>query len=867
MLCFIFDLTSQSNSVTFFVDHKKNCAQNLEDFRKRNDVIIAFHEDLANLTAKQSRRIDADNISDLFSKLCQIFGLDYIINDAKSFLVRSRAEEIQNSDHGTIHINIKDDVTGEPISFATVYDEFGKVFGFTDAQGDCFFKQRKSDGDLRLFVHSLSYKDQQINIHTRDDFFTFRLQADPLKALPISIKTLKKKLYFARTQSIELDQRRMDPLNTASIFNNDVIRNVQILPGVNATNDAKASLRIRGSHEEATLMVLDEMPIYRADHFYGIFGAFNGEYIDKLELFRNNIPVQYGGRTSGMLRMESKNKVDSSFLKLDANLLHLGIHTAIPLSKAVAVNIAYRKSLSNLTNSGFSDLSERENLVNKVMENRKQNIIRSNPDFDFYDFNGNLVLNYGAHKIKANVFMSDDIFNNQYLSNFLGVDRAKISESFNQENQWSNSAGGISYTYTSKNANIEFNTYYTSHNNSYAVLSQLIKRYPFQIVYDTFGIFNHNIINDHGAKIKIHLPKLLNSFIGLDYIFHDNELTLANEKNTIFERNRNGSETAAFVGFTYDKNKKWSLAPAFRVSYIPLLNKMYFLPQLYTTFNISESAKLKAAASRHLQFIRQIEHENILGQRQSYFVMANDNNIPIGIGQNYMLGAWIGSGHLSIDIEAYFRKLHGTIIHATEMPGFRSENNSLQAAGFKIFSGETRTNGIDLTLNYQHRHYSGLLSYTLSKTDNRFSDIFQNQWFPAAEDSRHQFKISQAYTIQKWEFNAQYVGATGRPYLDLSGLNSRELRGNLTIVNYISSLPAYHRWDLGVAFKTKMRKQDVKLGFSVFNVLDRDNLKFRQFVYQLPPAPGTLVPKQTVLGNDVEQLGRTFNVNVVLDIK
>lgn len=138
LISFISGLTAQSNKVSFYLDHQKNCAEALGDFRKKNDLIIAFNEDLQNIKTLQSRKLEADNIQDLFTKLCQVFSLDFIINDQKTFLVRSSASELQNAPSNTIHLNIKDEVTGEPVAFATVYDQSGKVFGFTDAYGDCF---------------------------------------------------------------------------------------------------------------------------------------------------------------------------------------------------------------------------------------------------------------------------------------------------------------------------------------------------------------------------------------------------------------------------------------------------------------------------------------------------------------------------------------------------------------------------------------------------------------------------------------------------------------------------------------------------------------------------------------------------------
>ena len=130
-------------------------------------------------------------------------------------------------------------------------------------------------------------------------------------------------------------------------------------------------------------MVLDEMPIYRADHFYGIFSAINGQYVRKMELYKNNIPVTYGGRTSGLLKMSSDSKNDSLNLNVDIQLLQSGVNANIPLGKFQSIGLAARKSYSQLTKSNYFNLANNDNSVFTDLLLTEGSTATSSPKFDF----------------------------------------------------------------------------------------------------------------------------------------------------------------------------------------------------------------------------------------------------------------------------------------------------------------------------------------------------------------------------------------------------------------------------------------------------------------------------------------------------
>jgi ferric enterobactin receptor len=852
----------QTNEKIFEIAENTNCAEVLEKFKNTYQVLVAYNPILSDLPSTGRKIIKGNTLTDIFTKLCLSFSLEYIVQDQNTFLVRSDAKDVENSDTFVFHVNITDSQSGAPIEFATIYDPSKKYFGFTDEFGDCFMKLPKSMKGSKLFIHSLAHLDNEIQISPEQDFKKTKLITDPIKIIPITVSSIKRKLNFTRQQGIFVDSAMIQQLSNASVFNNDVLRTVQFLPGVNNTSDASSTVRIRNADEEATLLMLDNMPIYRADHFFGIFSAFNSFYIQDYTLFKNNIPAEYGGRVSGMLRMNSNADTHKAKFKAEVNLLNSSAMIDIPIGKHLALKAAARTTYTNLLNSDFYNLSQRELLANNPKT--VSNLVISRPSFNFYDANSRLIFKKGNHLLDFNTFLSRDFFRDQYTTSFRVNQALRNEEVFLQENKWQNEALGLNYHYFGKKVNVKSHFYVSSHSNNYDIDSRLLRREPSGWVRDSFEIGNENNITDLGVKMVFQHHKTKGLEWGAEHVVHDNTLLIQNRINTLLEVNRKANVSSMFATMEIGSKDRWFFKPSIRHSYAYALNKSYFLPQVYSSYAMTDHTIVKASAGRHLQVVRQLEHETPLGQRQQFFALSNGSSIPVGISQNYMLGFWGTTGPWSIDVETYYRWMDGAIIHATNMPGLRIPGMNNTPSSFRLFQGESRVVGADFSLIYEKKNIFSMLTYTLSKADNRFKSIFGNQFFPSSEDSRHQIKWLNSYTWHKFVFSINYVAATGRPYLDLTGLDSRIERSKLKIDQYIKTLSHYHRVDIGINYPFRFFAQGCKIGVSVFNLMNRENVKYLQFIHQLPSASGN---QNTILGSEVTQLERTFNLSFAMEIK
>lgn len=90
----------------------------------------------------------------------------------------------------------------------------------------------------------------------------------------------------------------------------DIIKTIQLLPGVQSGTEGTSGFYVRGGSPDQNLILLDEVPVYNANHLFGFFSVFNNDAINTVNLTKGAFPARYGGRLSSVLdiRMKEGNK-------------------------------------------------------------------------------------------------------------------------------------------------------------------------------------------------------------------------------------------------------------------------------------------------------------------------------------------------------------------------------------------------------------------------------------------------------------------------------------------------------------------------------------------------------------------------------
>ena len=191
---------------------------------------------------------------------------------------------------------------------------------------------------------------------------------------------------------------------------------------------------------------------------------------------------------------------------------------------------------------------------------------------------------------------------------------------------------------------------------------------------------------------------------------------------------------------------------------------------------------------------------------------------------HYIAGISYESKNYIFSAEAYYKKIQNLTeyslrINASPM-GINYDENFFNGYGF--------SRGIEFLLQKNSGNFNGWISYTLGEAKNHF-DVYSDTYFPANQDVTHEFKIVGLYNYRRWDFSANWIFATGRPYTAPSGAYSITLldgssQDYFTVTSKNSlRLPDYHRFDISANYKLLLgsyedrnRQEIGYIGFSAF---------------------------------------------------
>jgi hypothetical protein len=179
-----------------------------------------------------------------------------------------------------------------------------------------------------------------------------------LRAVRVEAGTRERE-QFQRSPDPGLFAVRGETLRTVPVIGEpDVLRVVQLLPGVVATNDFTAGYNVRGGESDQNLVLLDGYPVYNPFHLAGLFGTFIDETVGSFELTPGGFPARYGTRLSSVLavapKAEERRGVHGS---VSASVLASTLALGGTVSGRTSWNVAGRRTYADRFVSLVSDQS------------------------------------------------------------------------------------------------------------------------------------------------------------------------------------------------------------------------------------------------------------------------------------------------------------------------------------------------------------------------------------------------------------------------------------------------------------------------------------------------------------------------------
>ncbi len=173
-----------------------------------------------------------------------------------------------------------------------------------------------------------------------DGFYAIQLQAGETYNLTISCMGMEKTSYILElnstgTLNIELQEQLIDlrevvvksgrhdnvrgiqmgfqrinikEIKTIPVVmgERDILKVAQLIPGVQNVGEGSSGFNVRGSGSDQNLFLINEVPVFNTGHLFGFFSAFNPDMISDFTLYKNNFPVEYGGRLASIFEISTR---------------------------------------------------------------------------------------------------------------------------------------------------------------------------------------------------------------------------------------------------------------------------------------------------------------------------------------------------------------------------------------------------------------------------------------------------------------------------------------------------------------------------------------------------------------------------------
>ena len=100
--------------------------------------------------------------------------------------------------------------------------------------------------------------------------------------------------------------------------------------------------------------------------------------------------------------------------------------------------------------------------------------------------------------------------------------------------------------------------------------------------------------------------------------------------------------------------------------------------------------------------------------------------------------------------KGYYKTLSDLTQYTIRQTGGGPGNQTL-TVNQDFYTGSGNAKGIEVLIQKKLGRYTGWISYTLADAEDKFA-VYGNNYFPADQDIRHEFKTVNLYHYSRWNF-------------------------------------------------------------------------------------------------------------------
>ena len=722
---------------------------------------------------------------------------------------------------------VKNARTGKPIPDLSLIIRNRRVGTVTDENG--FYEILVPVGENLFETKALGIESQQKRVLIYNDGqldFDLNESIEQLDEVVVEAdKTKNVEEEITGSTTIESEETKDIPM---VLGERNILSVATTLPGITNAGEGATGLNVRGGKTDQNLILLDNGVVYNPTHFFGIFQALNPFVTKGVDIYKGNVPAEFGGRLSSVFDITT----------IDGNVDTFSGEASIgPVTANLMLEIPVVKEKSSLVLGGRGAYSD------WILRSLDEESLK-NSSASFYD----IVANY-THKInennqvKATGYYSKDAFSITsdslygYSNRLFSFDwKHKFNEKNNGNLIITNSEYAFDIDFDGQ-ANNDFNLGYSiaeteaklkfkflwndNHTIDYGISSKLYNVKPGFIeptgtesIIRPFSVAEDRALESAifiGDNIKI--GDKIGIEAGIRYSFY---AALGESTQRVYAAGQPRNQATLIDSVSYNKNEiiKTYGGPEFRIS---------------GRYSFSDDFSVKAGFNSMYQYIHTLSNTTTVSPIDTWKL--SDSNIKPQRSNQVSLGFFknFADDMYELSLEGYYKTSEDILDFKTGAQLLLNDNIERE-----VLQGEGQAYGVEFLVRKNSGKLNGWLGYTYSRSLIKFASDFAEEringgeFFPSNFDKPHDVSL-----VANWKFTTRYSASvnfsyqTGRPVTYPIGQYNFN---NSEYVFYSNRnefrIPDYYRLDLGINIEGNHRIKKFAHSFwniSVYNVLGRAN--------------------------------------------
>ena len=725
----------------------------------------------------------------------------------------------------TISGYVTDGTSSETLIGANILESRQQQGTTTNPYG--FYSITLPAGETELSFSYLGYTTRQYRLELSKDTLINVLMQDNNQLEEVVIVSDKAEAGITATQMGAQEIPIAQIKNTPSILGEaDVMKTIQLMPGVQAGVEGSAGLYVRGGGPDQNLILLDGVPVYNVDHLFGFFSVFTPEAVKKVTLFKSSFPARFGGRLSSVVDVRSN---DGDMKKyhgtLSVGLLSSKIQLEGPIIRdKTSFNISARRSYIDLIAKPFMPKDDKIS-------------------YYFYDINAKI-----NHKFSDRSRLFLNFYNGKDSYYFKTTDSSSSMYKDKMSLNWGNTIATARWNYIFNqklfsNTTVAYNKYRMDANSTVYTKTNLIESISESNYHSNYhsGIcdWSYLIDFDYNPTPAHHIK------FGAGYLHHDFRPEVATSKiqekedgitkqdtlyNSISNSTIQAHEVSAYIEDNFDIGSRLRMNVGLHLSMFRVQRRNYFSaqPRVSARYQLTRHTALKASYTKMSQYIHLLSSTPI-SMPTDLWVPVTSKIKPMQAHQ-YSLGSYYtGLTGWEFSVEGYYKQMRN-VLEYKEGVSFLGSSSGWEN---KVEMGKGRSMGIEFMAQKTTGKTTGWIAYTLAKSDRKFAigGINNGERFPYKYDRRHNLSLVVNHKFSnRIDIGASWIFSTGGTATIAEEVTAIIRPGEDAIQqkDYIEKrnnyrLPASHRLNIGVNFNKKTKHGVRTWNISLYNAYNAMN--------------------------------------------